>query len=35
MINENVKKKSLNWTYNWFAKSYHDDSINELEEIYY
>jgi hypothetical protein len=35
MINENVEKKSLNETYDRSAESYHDDSINELKEIYY
>ncbi len=35
MIEENIEQKSLNETYDRFAKSYHDDSSTKLKEIYY
>ncbi len=35
MIEENIKQKSLNETYDRFTKSYHDDSSTKLKEIYY
>jgi len=35
MIEENIEQKSLNETYDRFARSYHDDSSTKLKEIYY
>ncbi len=35
MIEENVEQKSLDETYDRFARSYHDDSSTKLKEIYY
>jgi len=35
MIKENIEQKSLDETYDRFAKSYHDDLSTKLKEIYY